>query len=309
MLDKDFNEYDNDYITLWSNYCVNRSAKRIHNYIEALAELGHINAINCYYLLKNNSTNNEKIDSTNNEKIDSNLTKIYETSGDNKFMVKYAHFSRLEFKTINELGDFKEEYGALTCMQDLIRDYWRLKKSLNEELKGVIDIQNYQYYDELQRFKETCAKLEKTDFIKELRETVDLGIKEYNDKASSLITKTLRLQYIFSLMIEYREFINCDINILDIKNIHRKLELALNSDPNNVVLQYLYARNLNILSRYDSINLIEKCRIRDYGDFIFSVLGARGLSKSLRHYIDNKDLDFKEAEDGTNDENDIKKLK
>ena len=300
MLEKDFNEYDNDYITLWSNYYVNRSEKRIHNYMEALAELGHINAINCYYLLKDNSTNNEK--------IDSNLTKIYETSGDNKFMVKYAHFSRLEFKTINELGDFKEEYGALTCMQDLIRDYWRLKKSLNEELEGVIDSQNYKYYDGLQRFKETCAKLEKTDFIKELRETVDLGIKEYNDKASSLITKTLRLQYIFSLMIEYREFINCDINISDIKNIHKKLELALNNDSNNVVLQYLYARNLDMLSRYDSINLIEKCRMRDYGDFIFSVLGARGLSKSLRHYIDNKGLDSK-VENSTNDENDIKNLK
>ena len=74
------------------------------------------------------------------------------------------------------------------------------------------------------------------------------------------------------------------------------------------ILQYLYARNLDMLSRYDSINLIEKCRIRDYGDFIFSVLGARGLSKSLRHYIDNKGLDSK-VEDGTNDENDIKNLK
>ena len=50
MLEHDFNELDNDYITLQSKYILTKDASQISENLEKLAELGQINAITSYYI-------------------------------------------------------------------------------------------------------------------------------------------------------------------------------------------------------------------------------------------------------------------
>ena len=62
MLEYDFNELDDDFITLWANYILWNDASRIIEPLERLAEMGQINAIQCWYLLKKHDETNIKID-------------------------------------------------------------------------------------------------------------------------------------------------------------------------------------------------------------------------------------------------------
>lgn len=53
MLEKDFNELDNDFITLWSMFFRQEKIKfegKLAEYIEYLAEMGQVNALQSYYL-------------------------------------------------------------------------------------------------------------------------------------------------------------------------------------------------------------------------------------------------------------------
>lgn len=45
MLYRDFNELDNDYITIWSRLYCGVSMDEIKKYIRPLAELGQVNAV------------------------------------------------------------------------------------------------------------------------------------------------------------------------------------------------------------------------------------------------------------------------
>ena len=62
MLEYDFNELDNDFITLWSKYILWNDATSIIKPLERLAEMGQINAIQSWYLIKKQEERNEKID-------------------------------------------------------------------------------------------------------------------------------------------------------------------------------------------------------------------------------------------------------
>lgn len=62
MLEYDFNELDNDFITLWSKYILWNDTSSIIKPLERLAEMGQINAIQSWYLIKKQEEKNEKID-------------------------------------------------------------------------------------------------------------------------------------------------------------------------------------------------------------------------------------------------------
>ena len=61
MIEYDFNELDNDFITLWSKFLLTNDKKAIIDGIEALAEMGQINAVQSWYLI-NQGTQNKNID-------------------------------------------------------------------------------------------------------------------------------------------------------------------------------------------------------------------------------------------------------
>jgi len=57
MLEYDFNELDNDFITIWSKYFLTNDKTAIKEYVEALAELGQINAVQSWYLISGGKEN------------------------------------------------------------------------------------------------------------------------------------------------------------------------------------------------------------------------------------------------------------
>ncbi|MDE6583518.1 MAG: hypothetical protein K2K31_02590, partial [Clostridia bacterium] len=65
MIEKDFTELDNDFITVWSKFILSskKQLRSIKHDIERLAELGQVNAVQSYYLfLKQDDKSNEIID-------------------------------------------------------------------------------------------------------------------------------------------------------------------------------------------------------------------------------------------------------
>lgn len=55
MIEYGFNALDNDFITLWSNYILYHDKGQIIKPLTMLAEKGQINAIQSWYLLKEES--------------------------------------------------------------------------------------------------------------------------------------------------------------------------------------------------------------------------------------------------------------
>lgn len=71
MIEYDFDELDNDFITIWSNYILYQDKGRIIGPLTMLAEKGQINAIQSWYLLKEASEQNETIEKiVDNYKMD-----------------------------------------------------------------------------------------------------------------------------------------------------------------------------------------------------------------------------------------------
>lgn len=62
MLEYDFNELDNDFVTLWSKKIVSGEDTLIFRDLTKLAELGQINAIQSWYLLAKDNDDNSVID-------------------------------------------------------------------------------------------------------------------------------------------------------------------------------------------------------------------------------------------------------
>lgn len=75
MLEYDFNNLDNDFITVWSKFLLTQDKKLVVNEIEALAELGQINAVQSWYLVKQDKQN----------KYIDNIVKSYNGSNFNEY--------------------------------------------------------------------------------------------------------------------------------------------------------------------------------------------------------------------------------
>lgn len=58
----ELNEFDNDFITLWSDYFLNQDASKVIKPLEKLAEMGQINAVQTWLLLKKFEDRNEIIE-------------------------------------------------------------------------------------------------------------------------------------------------------------------------------------------------------------------------------------------------------
>ena len=61
MFEKDFYKLDNDYITAWSKFLLGAESHEVYESIRKLAELGQVDAIQSYYLLKNENMINSQI--------------------------------------------------------------------------------------------------------------------------------------------------------------------------------------------------------------------------------------------------------
>ena len=111
MLEIDFNELDNDFITIWSRKLLGYSIRSIYDDIRKLAELGQVNAVQSYYLLKN--------DDIHNNIIDEHIKKAGENIGktDYNWDIAFSHSLESEdkyYEYVVYLLDRKNEFKEST---------------------------------------------------------------------------------------------------------------------------------------------------------------------------------------------------
>ena len=117
MLEYDFNELDNDFITLWSKFLLTNDKKAVVDGIEALAELGQINAVQSWYLVKQNQ---------GNRNID-NIVRSYNGSNFNEFWaMANAINPQTTAKEIDELWDWVKKY----CEEYLVSEEYVFNNNL-----------------------------------------------------------------------------------------------------------------------------------------------------------------------------------
>lgn len=109
MLEYDFNELDNDFVTIWSKFLLTEDKAAIVNEIEALAELGQINAVQSWFLVRQGRPN----------KIIDEIVSNYNASNFNQLwaMATSRDMERVdrEFEEAREWAeDYSEEYFVST---------------------------------------------------------------------------------------------------------------------------------------------------------------------------------------------------
>ena len=107
MLEYDFNELDNDFITLWSKFLLTNDKKAIIDGIEALAELGQINAVQSWYLI-NQGKQNKNIDK---------ILSSYNGSSFNEFLamanaMDYTDTADLMIRIVKEAVEYCQKNDA-----------------------------------------------------------------------------------------------------------------------------------------------------------------------------------------------------
>lgn len=108
MLEANFTELDNDFITLWSKFILTQDYMLIKNDLEKLAELGQVNAVQSYYLFL------EQGDKTN---------KLIDDIVDNNF--KGGNFNYLLAKTHKKM--FEEDYNSMDNDEQLSSKSYELQ--------------------------------------------------------------------------------------------------------------------------------------------------------------------------------------
>ena len=151
MLEYNFNDLDNDFITLWSDYILNNDKSKIHNNLVKLAENGQINAIQCYYVQKKDEETNELID---------------------KLVDNFQSFN------INEL--LAQSFRAYSVDKKYIEKLENKYKKLNKKLLQTISYnsieENGQLYDAMGLIE---LDLKETLYHSYLKVAIECGIKNY----------------------------------------------------------------------------------------------------------------------------------
>lgn len=131
MLEYDFNQLDDDFITLWSHYILWNDAEKIIKPLERLAEKGQINAIQSWYLLKRQRDKNETIDAI--------VDGFYGDSFNEELAIAHREYDKSKSK-LHELGDQIAHYQEL--------GYELFKKCWNKGYGYTLPDEKNKYYVE-----------------------------------------------------------------------------------------------------------------------------------------------------------------
>lgn len=138
MLEYNFNKLDNDFITLWSNWILYHDTEAIIKPLTRLAEMGQINAIQCYYLIKK--------DDEHNEIIDNQVNNFY---GHN-FNEALAIANKMRSENIKEIKKLEQ------AIADAYDDYLDFEnKHPNRRFNGIENPYEQRYNDLLDELSES----------------------------------------------------------------------------------------------------------------------------------------------------------
>lgn len=302
MLYRDFNELDNDYITIWSRRFLDYPIEEVKKYLRPLAELGQVNALQCFYLTREKGEMLSKA-----EKYFTRIDEYNDANGENSLKRDFE-IAKLS-KFLNAPSDFDLNYARFRRLES----YANTGETLTDEEKNIADLLHKWYEIVNNRPNEHCddedkiieynsmitllrTRLKRTRLIKlytELTENAfdgsqNSGVfkKIYN---KPLIERMLNLQRAYSLILEYWTLRFMNRGALKsyfekyMRISMRELKQALKTDPENPVLKYLYARQIYLKSyaKLGHVKLVEQASEKK----IFEELASRELSKTLTDYM------------------------
>ena len=277
MLENNFNELDNDFITLWSRQFLSNDFTQIENEMEKLAELGQVNAINAYYVIAINAdkqTTNAKIDALTDEKAHSRnfnhifniARKLCATDPSGKELSALIEIYNREIDEINEI---KLKMNQLHLMFDNARYV-----SLSEDLDKV----ETRHENTIEKF--LCNKVIKKE-IEAIKACHQLA-KETNNPY--VMEKYLEL--LEGTPIDASEFVERDEKQFkrEIVQTHKELVKRYKSNPSP---QNAFALGKNM------VFFGKKDKSKQMGIEILTKLAERPLSKTLNNYMGNR-VDYQE---------------
>jgi len=235
MLEYDFNQLDDDFITLWSNFILYHNTNAIIEPLQRLAEKGQVNAIQCWYLLKKPEQQNEIIDSI----VDS-----YYGDGFNEAL---AIANRTYDKTKPELLALKEkiaEYHEKGKKRALPR--------INEDDVMTEEIDNIYF----RKRDELVEDFRATEYAKQLVNAAELTELAATTTKSCLIWERLLEIYVANgLILNYNR-----ISEKDHQSIRKALRKRLKVDPQNSVSKFTLAKSLSFFSdkkkEFESVHIL-----------------------------------------------------
>jgi len=154
MIEYDFTELDNDFITVWANYLMYKDKKRTMPELTELAENGQVNAVQKWIILNEKENENSKI---------SDIISSYKSGYNFNQKIALANQDLVENQ-----ADYNE---IISHLIPLYKDRRQLSTSryLYEEL-GIIS----------EKIEQLEQKLANTQYFHIAQEAIDLAMQSYN---------------------------------------------------------------------------------------------------------------------------------
>lgn len=270
MLEYKFTELDNDYITLWSNFILNQDYSLIKGKMIALAELGQINAIQTWVMMREK----EEI----NDKIQKYVDEIYSKD--------ISHLSLNELIVVLNNERYNSSDDIKSILYKVVQSYLEAWEARDEWYRYGNPVNPKESEEYEQNFYHARDKYR--ELYKELLDTKFGKAFEYLKNIDSC--DTLTLQRKFEMMDASIRVCWSDENEDDIRIVRKNLLKLCKSKRSGLTekerpfYEYALAKNIEFFK-----NIVKtKFVLRTYALNLFKKLADRELSKTLTDYINVK---------------------
>ena len=242
MLEEDFSQLDDDFITLWSNKILTNNTSKIMPPLKQLAEQGQINAVQSYYLLKKDDEKSEIIDS------------IVDSYYGDTFNEALAIANKLYSESKKELKEIKNQI-LRSC--DLDRKY----KQKFYETHYLEEDSDSPYEEELNRLLELYRT---TPYGQAFRKTLELlRITAKSTQKGRYVQRYLELLASEGMISETK----FETLIRQAKLLRKVCIKYLKKNPDCVLIKYCLGKNYFFFStndndKYKGIRILEELAAR-----------------------------------------------
>ena len=272
MLEYNFNELDDDFITLWSRYLLSHDETQIAADLEKLAELGQINAIQSYYLFLVNARKTE----TNSE-IDKRVDENFYSRNFNYLLAQANRIMATDVEERSLLNDLMATYQLEEEEIDKkTKEVKYFKHPIGPYLEAKRDaaVKDLNYW--LRSHKSTIEKIENTTFRQKQNEAINACLEYGNSTHDAVVFERYLELASSSIAGQLNDTIE-NQKFRHITKIARK-ELAQRHKTNPTpAVDFALAKNLIFFFG-------NKEKYNELGRQILTSLANRSLSATLSEY-------------------------
>lgn len=274
MLEKDFTELDNDFITLYSRLFCTYPFEEVKKDLNFLARLGQLDAVAMHYELKEDKKEDD-------EYLDSLVDKEMTISDIGSYNWAYAKLMKSESDL--RLGK-NEDLGELIKMyNDTIESIYAIKiEIINSPSFNIKDreilIKRLKELEKQKKYFE--KKLQNSEFVNQINDFFWNGEKLIDENNNNLILEVKQLIYSYRLNKAYKSFCEFKFDLEICKKVGVKLKTAYKNSPDEPVIIFAYLQYINEFG-----NILQKKLLTRK---IYEKLASRRLSDTFIHALINR---------------------